>query len=96
MPTLALPCFLNPILDPLPEEVPGLELDLERFLALVYCLRGSSLKCDQTQRGHAYSLRGPRLMLRPAKILGYCLFLMSQTNDQTHIGPGSGLLPLRS
>ena len=96
-PTLALPCFFISWSGSPPEKVRGLELDLERFLALVYCLRGPSFKCYQTRRGQAYSLRGPRLLLRPAKILGFCLFpLMSQTNVRTQRGPGSGLLPLRS
>ena len=40
---------------------------------------------DLTQ---AYSLRGPRLMLRPTEISDSCLFpLTSQTNNWTHRGP---------
>ena len=58
---------------------------------------GSDVPRTTEDLAQAYSLRGPRLKLRPAKVSSSCLFpLMSQTNVWTHRGPEPGLLPLRS
>ena len=79
-----------------PAEVPGLELDLERFLVPVYCLGGPRLECDWTFRGPSSGLL-PQRSQTHTWVPGSCLFpLTSQTNACTHRGPGSGLLLQRS
>ena len=86
-------------------KVPGLYLVLQKSLAWGWSCKGLWLQTTPSELPdlnmprptedlpQAYSFRDPRLMVGPTEFSGSCLFpLTSQTNAQTHRGPGSGLL----